>query len=208
MRKNTLFTTVVFAILSVIDIIVYLALDLTKVIETDYISYLCWLGFFVLIWLPFLVEILFKMKINLSLTIAFDIFLLLSLVVGSQWEGYSVIPSLDKIVHFGSGILFALAGYVFFKHSKVNRANLFWLFFLTFSVAMMCGGVWEIYEFVSDGILNNNAQGAVDMIGRAAIMDTMWDLTADFFGAIVGGIAVVLMEKFGKKEVKEKTINA
>ena len=49
--------------------------------------------------------------------------------------------------------------------------------------------VWEFYEFTCDGIANLNLQRYLSaghaLVGRAALMDTMGDLIADFIGGMV-----------------------
>ena len=55
---------------------------------------------------------------------------------------------------------------------------------------MMLGGLWEVYEFVSDGVLGTNMQkfaieGGALLQGRAAVMDTMEDIIVDGIGAFL-----------------------
>jgi hypothetical protein len=53
-----------------------------------------------------------------------------------------------------------------------------------FCFALSLGVVWEIYEFIIDGLLHTNAQkyaleSGEPLIGQAALMDTMKDLIVD-----------------------------
>ena len=65
---------------------------------------------------------------------------------------------------------------------------------------MMCGGVWEIWEFVTDGILGNNGQVWQGLSGRAALMDTMTDIICDCCGGIVGAVVAVILEWKSRKK--------
>ncbi len=74
---------------------------------------------------------------------------------------------------------------------------------IVFSFSMMCGGIWEIYEYVTDGLLGNNAQVFEGFVGRDAIRDTMLDLVCDFAGAVAGGVLAVFLEKKKAKQAKQ-----
>jgi hypothetical protein len=62
--------------------------------------------------------------------------------------------------------------------------------FFSMLFASFCGLLWEIVEFVLDGLLDVNLQQYRDietgatLIGRAAVVDTMKDLIVDVLGAI------------------------
>ena len=59
-----------------------------------------------------------------------------------------------------------------------------------FCFAVTLGVFWEIYEFTFDGILRLNMQkfmleNGTQLIGRAALLDTMKDLIVDCLGAFI-----------------------
>ena len=128
-------------------------------------------------------------------------------MVGSLWQVYKLWTPFDKIIHFGSGVMIALFAYALFKESKNNKISLFWLFMLTFSIAMMCGGVWEIWEFTTDILFHNDAQITEDLIGRMAIMDTMYDIICDFVGGLIGATIAVLLECKKRKNKEDPAEN-
>ena len=76
------------------------------------------------------------------------------------------------------------------------------------------GVVWEIYEFTFDGLLGLNMQkfaleGGADLIGRAALVDTMKDLIVDCLGAlimsIIGYISLIYKKGWVEKlQLKKK----
>ena len=202
MRKNLLWISIISTLIAVVNLIVYTILACLDIVEMRYMSYLFILGYLICAWIPFLLNLIFKTKFGLAVVISYQIFLILSLLIGSLWQVYKLWTPFDKVVHLGGGILIAVLAYVLFKESKHNKVSLFWLFMLTFSVAMMCGGVWEIWEFTTDILFHNDAQITEDLIGRMAIMDTMYDIICDFVGGLVGATIAVILE-WKKRKTKE-----
>lgn len=202
MKKNLLWISIISTLIAVVNLIVYTILACLDIVEMRYLSYLFILGYLICAWIPFLLNYIFKIKFGHVVIITYQIFLILSLLVGSLWQVYKLWTPFDKIVHFGSGVMIALFAYALFKESKNNKISLFWLFMLAFSIAMMCGGVWEIWEFTTDILFHNDAQITEDLIGRMAIMDTMYDIICDFVGGLIGATIAVLLE-CKKRKTKE-----
>ena len=207
--KTLFWTTIAATIASVVNLILFIILSHFGIVGVRNMAYLFAIGFIAVVWVPVFIYWIFKIDFSLTLLICFDVFMFLSIAFASLWGGYGLVPYLDKILHFASGVLFALLIYEIYANNSKNKLTLFWIFMLTFSFAMMCGGVWEIYEFTTDILFNNNSQGTVGLLGREAIMDTMGDLIADFVGSILGGgVAVVLQWKKNKtiKQTENKTL--
>lgn len=202
MKKNLLWISIISTLIAVVNLIVYTVLACLDIVEMRYLSYLFILGYLICAWIPFLLNFIFKIKFGHVVIITYQMFLILSLLVGSLWQVYKLWTPFDKIIHFGSGVMIALFAYAIFKESKNNKISLFWLFMLTFSIAMMCGGVWEIWEFTTDILFHNDAQITEDLIGRMAIMDTMYDIICDFVGGLIGATIAVLLE-WKKRKTKE-----
>ena len=205
MKKNLLWISIISTLIAVVNLIVYTILACLDIVEMGHISYLFIFGYLLCAWIPFFLNLLFKTKFGFVVITSYQIFLILSLLVGSLWRLYKMWDPFDKIVHFGSGVMIALLAYALFKESKNNKISLFWLFMLTFSVVMMCGGVWEIWEFTTDILFHNDAQVTEDLIGRMAIMDTMYDIICDFVGGLIGATIVVLLE-WKKRKSKENSV--
>ena len=140
------------------------------------------------------------MKFKLLIVIFYQLFLLVAIIGGSLWRGYDL-PVYDKIVHFGSGVLFALVFYELYKNDKKNNLSKFWLCVCVFAFAMMVGGVWEIYEYTFDGIAGQNMQRARGFVGREALADTLFDMISDFFGGLVGATIALILDKKSSKEI-------
>lgn len=199
MKKFSLLTFIIASIVAIINLAVYVPLACTGVVNLDWLSFMFLLGYIVLAWVPFLLAVIFKKYLNKTIIISYQIFLVLSIVVGSLWKVYSMWDPYDNIVHTASGVMIALIGYWFLCNNKKNSVSLFWVFFISFSIAMMCGGVWEIWEYVTDGIIGNNAQVWQGLVGREALADTMTDIICDFCGGIVGGVCAVFLEWKSRK---------
>lgn len=127
--------------------------------------------------------------------ILYLVFLYCAVYLGEVQNFYYAIPFWDSILHGFSGVMLGALGFTVVnllnKEARltVNLSPLFVsLFALCFAVAL--GALWEIYEFTVDGILGLNmqkyaAQGSVDFMGRAALIDTMKDIIIDFLGALI-----------------------
>lgn len=201
MSKANLWSAIGFALFGVLNIILFVVLSLCDVVEFNWFYLLYALGFVVAVWVPVFLEKVFKVKLNLVVILTYQIFLVFSILIGSLWRIYDKWGPYDKIVHSISGVMIALFAYSFLKNSKNVKLNGFWMFVITFSIAMMCGGVWEIWEYVTDGIMGNNAQEYQNMWERMALLDTMTDLICDFCGGIVGATVAIFLEKGKNKNV-------
>lgn len=199
MRKNIFLISIIFSVLGAVNLILFAILSSLGLVFYRSLSYVFAVGFIASVWVPMVLNLLFKTKFNVVLLVSYNLFMIASISLGSLWNLYAYVSGFDKVVHFLSGILFALLAYDLLKNSKQNNLSYFWMFFVCFSISMMCGGVWEIYEFVADGLFSNNAQGAIGQVGRAAIADSMLDLVCDFVGAVLGGLITVLFEKRAKR---------
>lgn len=204
MKKTLLWTAIGASIFAVINLIVYTILACRDIVEMRMLSYLFVVGYLVCSWIPFLLNIIFKTNISNFVSISYQVFLICSMIVGSLWRVYGMWEPYDNVVHTSSGVLIALIAYWFFANGKKNSCSLFWIFVITFSVAMMCGGVWEIWEFVTDGIFGNNGQVWQGLVGREALMDTMTDIICDCCGGIAGAVIAVVLEWKNRKQIEQQ----
>ena len=203
MKKVNFWIGIGASAVTLANLIACLVVHFQGIREMRALSYAFLAGYLVLSWLPYLLNIIFKMKFDLTISICYQVFLILSMIVGSLWQVYGLWQPFDKVIHCASGVLIALIAYDIFKNSKKQDISLVWIFILTFAVSMMCGGVWEIWEFVTDGLLGNNAQITAGLVGREAIMDTMLDIVCDFVGGLVGGAIATVLEWQERKKLKE-----
>ena len=164
--------------------------------RSDYILMVlqCVVGSFV-IFLPSKVEQRFGLDIPDIMEILYFIFLFCAIYLGEVQNFYFKIPYWDLILHcFSAGMLGAL-GFVivnFFNDMERIKITLspFFVSLFAFCFALTCGTVWEIYEFLADGVLGTNMQKFITsdgtvLIGRDALVDTMEDFIVDALGALV-----------------------
>lgn len=129
----------------------------------------------------------YRLYIPFTLELWIVSFIFLTLFLGGVAHFYDRIPFWDKFLHFQSGFLLGVCGYVLIyllnEHERVHlnlSPGFVSLFAVTFSLAL--GVVWEIVEFATDSIFAIQSQG----VGLA---DTMWDLIAASLGALLMSIA-------------------
>lgn len=154
----------------------------------------CLLGLFML-YLPQLLKKKWKILFPDFMYILFFIFLYCAIYHGEVRSFYYTVPNWDTILHALSAAALATLGFNLVsllndaKQIKMQMSPFFIAFF-AFCFAVCAGSLWEIYEFTFDGILGFNMQKYatlthVDLIGRAALMDTMKDIIVDSLSALV-----------------------
>lgn len=144
-----------------------------------------------------------------SITVSYYTFLIASIIFGELFGFYYRIPLWDAFLHLFSGSLLAVVGFsvlhLLGSEQKPLTTSLFVLFF-----ALAAGTVWEIYEFIVDGIMGMNMQkfaleDGTALFGRAAVVDTMTDLIMDALGAVVvAGVGYFSLKK--EKDWVEKVL--
>ena len=140
--------------------------------------------------LPFAGEWIFRRKLSdFTLTFYFG-YVFAAALLGNVLMLYNVTAWYDKVAHFLFGYVGCTAGlFILCKlaDEKALRPALVALF--CFAVSMMCGAIWEIYEFSVDNLLGQTAQGfpvtAADGRQVTDVTDTMLDLICNLGGAIV-----------------------
>lgn len=178
-------------------------------VKSDYVLMLiqCLLGI-VALFIPSIISKKWKITIPSSMYIIYVIFLYAAIFLGEVRDFYYRIPHWDTILHTFSGAALGALGFSVVnllnkqEKLKVNLSPFFVaLFSLCFAITM--GVVWEIYEFSFDGLLGLNMQkfaleNGVNLVGRAALCDTMKDLIVDSIGALVISILGYISLKYKK----------
>lgn len=152
-------------------------------------------GILLLVFVPLILR-LFRVVLPAPATIAFNLFMLITVFGGTFMGLYINTVWWDKFNHTLSGVLLGLAGMFFLNALTRNNEKVggFGIFLYAFAFAVMCGAVWEIYEFTCDGLLGSNMQkfrddhSLVPYVGREALVDTMMDVVVDACGAAIAGI--------------------
>ncbi len=223
-RKIVNIFVFVSLILAIIGVIVMMIISPSKQeinvsssnVNTDHSLMLtqCILGVIALL-LPIIIERKLKIKIPSSLASLYALFIYAATFLGEVLSFYYKIPHFDTALHTISGAMIAILGLSII--SLMNKsdnipANLSPIFIACFTLcfALALGVVWEIYEFSADAILGSNMQkfalsDGTNLIGRAAVMDTMKDLIVDLVGALVVAIISYISIKH-KKGLVEKLL--
>lgn len=165
-------------------------------VKSDYVLSLlqCTLGLIVM-FIPSMIEKKISIDIPDSMEILYFIFLFSAIVLGEVRDFYYVIPYWDKILHtFSAGMLASLGFVLVAMLKKTERLKYylspFYIALFSFCFAITIGVLWEIYEYLADGLLALNMQkyalaDGTKLIGREAVSDTMGDLIVDTLGALI-----------------------
>lgn len=154
----------------------------------------CILGVFAML-LPSFLKHRINIEIPSNMMILYTIFLYCAIYLGEVRSFYYAVPHWDTILHTFSGAMLGALGFsviAFLNKTEGVPINLSPSFVAVFAFcfAVTMGVFWEIYEFLSDGILGLNMQkfmlkNGELLSGREALMDTMKDLIVDSLGAFV-----------------------
>lgn len=152
-----------------------------------------------ILFMKFIFKVTFLKKSKASY-VASLIFIFMSMYLGNIFNFYTIVSSYDKILHFVSGIIIGIIGFIIYAHftkeymKKLNPKFLI-LFIFIFCVAL--AGCWEIWEFTGDKLFGFNSQ-------NSSLVDTMMDIIC---GTIGGIIPIFPIYKFVKGNNNNKFLN-
>jgi len=194
------FTLIISAVYSLVRIIVPQPLVSTGTVyahvRSDYVLMFiqCLLGLVVLS-VPSIASRKLKFNIPNFIYIMYYVFLYCAIFLGEVLNFYYVIPHWDVILHFFSGAMLGALGFILVSQlndSEMIRVSLspFFVALFAFCFALSCGAVWEVYEFVFDGLLGLNMQKFITatgevLVGHDALHDTMTDIIVDALAALL-----------------------
>jgi uncharacterized membrane protein YjdF len=142
---------------------------------------------------------------------ALVMFCFCALMLGDVADFYGRFEWWDTLLHGLSGILLGVAAYTIIAAvwTKVTPDNSFrpapiftaaWIICFVLAV----GSLWEMMEYVTDGLLGLNSQQflesggtfdeTVPLQGREALSDTMEDMLMNLAGAGLTAIAIMLLQ--------------
>ena len=158
--------------------------------------------------LPGMLEHKLKIQIPSNMLILYTIFLYSAIYLGEVKSFYYNVPNWDNILHTFSGAMIGALGFSIVtllnktEEVPMNLSPVFVALF-SFCFAVTLGVVWEFYEFTFDGLLGLNMQkfaleNGTQLIGRAALTDTMVDLFVDAVGALIMSIIGYISLKYNK----------
>ena len=146
-------------------------------------------------------------RLSVRMPYAFQILVLVfvfaSLFLGEVREFYLRFPWWDSLLHFGSGLLLGMLGFMLiYLMNEDERVHLRmmpgFMALFAFCFALALGALWEVFEFAADELLGMQMQKP--MFGdESGLTDTMWDLVLDTLGAaIVSLYGFVYMRRGGR----------
>jgi hypothetical protein len=127
----------------------------------------------------------------------------LTLQAGGEALGaYDSIPWFDNVVHFSLPFFLAPTLYIALARADVvpdpkdssKPAHYVGIFVVTLALGIALGGLWEIWEWVSDHSFGSSLQLGLD--------DTVGDLVADTAGALCGALLLVCWARYGWGSVR------
>ena len=138
--------------------------------------------------LPYIINKIFKVKLNDGIIFIWLIFIFLAHYMGVTLEFYNKWEGFDKVVHTFSGVVTAYAGMLLLPKGVKNV----WfkiLFIIAFSA--FCAFLWETFEFVCNILFGGDAQ----RVEATGVTDTMLDMIVAFIGSILFSVFYFIKEK-------------
>lgn len=156
-----------------------------------------------LLFAPYYLKILFKVRCSDWLCIFYYIFTTSSLVLGSGWRFYDSVKFYDIYLHATSGVLLSIVAYsmvYIYQERYSSKISLLLIFFFCIGFASFVGVIWEIIEYTLDSLMDTNMQiyqtpDGVVLYGHRALYDTMKDLMSNTVGAILTSLFLTLYSK-------------
>ncbi|OCA81172.1 hypothetical protein F7984_18640 [Pradoshia sp. D12] len=207
--------SVIYAIYMLINAPSGVAQNEYERVKSDYVLMIlqCLTGCIV-IFLPSQLEHRFRIDIPDIMEIMYFIFLFCAIYLGEVRNFYYKVPYWDLILHCFSAAMLGALGFIIVNFLNNTKKTIdlspFFVALFAFCFAITCGTVWEIYEFLADGVLGTNMQKfitgeGVVLIGRDAVMDTMGDIIVDALGAFtVTAIGYINLKKQQKSRIVEE----
>jgi hypothetical protein len=141
----------------------------------------------------------------LQLPRAYDAAFMVALTLqalGEALGAYDAIPWFDNVAHFSLPFFLAPALYIALARADVvpdpkdetSTRHYVGIFIVAFALGLAIGGLWEIWEWVSDHTLGSSLQLGLD--------DTVGDLVADTAGSLCGAALLVCWARYGWGSVR------
>ncbi len=135
-----------------------------------------------ILFIPKIINKIFKFKISQELEFIYIIFVFLAQFLGSVVGFYNSIWWYDLAIHFLSGIFTSILALIILDWFNINnKKNIFFstLFIICFS--LMIASLWEFIEFGAFVFLKMDVQHHL----TTGVFDTMEDMLVAFLGSII-----------------------
>ena len=150
-----------------------------------------------------LYEIIFKRKTSIFINVLIASHAVLSVFLGSGFAFYSRIAWWDLFLHGYFGFVGSAVLLMIF-YGLGGKIKMFGLCVFIFLSVMGCAALWEAFEFTTDIIFTQDAQGVYESTahGLNPIRDTMTDILITAAGTVIFLAAAVLSQFIRKKREK------
>ncbi|MDL2292929.1 hypothetical protein LJC17_05025 [Acholeplasma sp. OttesenSCG-928-E16] len=161
------------------------------------------IGMTLLCLIPVVLEFIVKYRLSNMIYLFFNIFVFAAGFTGSVLYVYDKWPDYDKLIHFVFGYVGGIIGMILIcKLSDYDSLKPLFICLVCFLVSMGCGALWECFEYLADNLMGQTSQGVpIEIPGGGTIVslaDTIEDLYANLFGAVLFSIHFVLHRITGK----------
>jgi hypothetical protein len=138
---------------------------------------------FMLMLTPSILKNRYKIFLPFELEVAIVAFIFLSVFLGDFNSFYERFPLWDGALHFQSGLLLGVLGFVMIyilNQNQKARLNLNpgFISFFAVNFSVFFGVIWEIFEFIMDSGFGFTMQ-------ESGLADTMGDLIVNLIGALI-----------------------
>lgn len=185
-------------------------------VRSDYVLMMleCILGIFAML-LPGMLTKKFRLEIPGKIYYLYVLFLYAAIFLGEVREYYYRIPYWDTILHAFSSVMVGFLGFslIDILNQDNHRVTLspFFVAYFSFCFAVQVGVLWEVYEFIADGLFGTDMQkykmiGNQILVGRNALRDTMEDLIVDGIGAFMASSIGYISLKYKKGWINDLRI--
>lgn len=165
---------------------------INEIITNDVYDMLIALSIIPIMFLPYIIKRMFKVRINDSIIFVYLVFIFFAHFLGSVLNFYNLIRYYDRIAHLISGIVASFGALIVLilckqYDSKKLIFNIIFIFIFSLAIA----GAWELFEFTFDKLFDKDAQHVI----LTGVDDTMYDIIAAFLGTVLFNIVYIYEEK-------------
>lgn len=149
---------------------------------------------------PYIFEKVAHLRMPTGLKVSLIAFCFCALILGDVADFYGRFVWWDLLLHGLSGILLGISAYTILNAICKSSATFSAIWIICFVLGI--GSLWEMMEYVTDGIFNLNSQQfrvstgtfdeSVPLPGREALRDTMEDMLMNLAGASIIAAFVII----------------
>lgn len=149
---------------------------------------------------PYIFEKVAHLRMPTGLKVSLIAFCFCALILGDVADFYGRFVWWDLLLHGLSGILLGISAHTILNAICKSGATFSAIWIICFVLGI--GSLWEMMEYVTDGIFNLNSQQfrvstgtfdeSVPLPGREALRDTMEDMLMNLAGASIIAAFVII----------------